>query len=87
MRTIRHARGSHQCDLSQLPREGRSTRTGYEQFVKHRLGLSDMLEDHINVTCHNNPGKEEVLALDMNRRVKHRLELSDNLCYNNQEKD
>ena len=27
--------------------------------VKHRLELSDMLEDHINVTCHNNQGKGE----------------------------
>ena len=52
-----------------------------------------MLEDHINVTCHNNPGKGEVLALDMNKRVKHRLGLSGMLedhinvtCHNNPEK-
>ena len=32
-----------------------------------------VVEDLIYVTCHNNPGKGEVLVLDMNRTVTHRL--------------
>ena len=32
-----------------------------------------VVEDLIYVTCHNDPGEGEVLVLDMNGRVKHRL--------------
>ena len=63
---------------------GRSIKVDRKCFGVH------VVENHNYMSCHNNLGKGEILVLDMNSSVKHRLELSGMLedhiyvtCHNN----